>query len=380
MNPIQLLLLVLLLIYLLEGLFWVRRQAFGFQLSSSQKARLLRPDSPLGNAAASLVPQSSLPPLAPLLVVEAWPITIGSEGVLDQPLEVFQGKSRPQGGGNYLAFSEIKNARAEGKKIFINGKKFSLASSAKQAELLVDLLEQLTKAKPKARKEILKKAREESFSTKEISSRLQLLSAQGRSLAWFCNLQLFCLIVFTPSFFYLPQVAAYWREILVALLVLQLAIDFSFFRSFGKLFPGRKKERWFRFALIFLSPPAAVRARAFLARDLLAGFHPMAVAKVLLSQEKYRSFFAEAYRDLGFPMGPEPETEGAQKLLQQQRESLQRQCRKLSENVQQEEALAAPEPEEELSKAYCPRCHTQYRKEEGTCEDCQDVHLVLFKA
>jgi len=121
-----------------------------------------------------------------------------------------------------------------------------------------------------------------------------------------------------------------------------------------------------------LFPLAAARAHDLLAKEVLAGRHPLAVANVLMEQEARVSVEGVISRDLDHTL-PAKETlsEDAQAcvawFLQASMEAVDR--------LLPQSRPAAIIPEDAVS--YCPRCLEPFELPSGQCPDCHmDLHAA----
>lgn len=125
--------------------------------------------------------------------------------------------------------------------------------------------------------------------------------------------------------------------------------------------PGRKSA----VAITCLSPWASSRAADLLARPLLRGAHPVAVAEALLGSEDKKILAGELLRRALHPKAGEAvDSKAWQTWLKAQ-------------GYDFVALSAAPAPSQSTSSSYCPRCLAQYTHAEGICVDC-NVVLVGF--
>lgn len=132
--------------------------------------------------------------------------------------------------------------------------------------------------------------------------------------------------------------------------------------------------------LMVFSPPAGVRARAWLARDALALFNPVAVGAALQCEDDWTNLAAEAWRDLDHPVGPE--SPAVAKALAPARDHLKRSLRRLAKAKGVDTGLFEEPPAavDAGVSAYCPRCHELFRSVDGECADCPGVARVPMSA
>ena len=133
-------------------------------------------------------------------------------------------------------------------------------------------------------------------------------------------------------------------------------------------------------AMMSLAPPAAIRADDLAGRELFAGLHALAVARVACAEDDARALVATTLRALEYPLPGEGEPccEAAAWLRDAWRSTLHRW---VSEEYGSCAAfIGPPEPESERARAYCPRCHQQFYRAQAECPDCAGIALEPFAA
>jgi hypothetical protein len=111
--------------------------------------------------------------------------------------------------------------------------------------------------------------------------------------------------------------------------------------------------------------------------DALATFHPFVIANVLFKGNA-TNFYTDVVRDYLHPLpvndaAPEAK-EIADWFFSQSRDEAIHAFR--SKNTQlYAEIVKAPEWDKN-SKAYCPRCQSQFTRADGGCSDCLGINLI----
>jgi hypothetical protein len=159
-----------------------------------------------------------------------------------------------------------------------------------------------------------------------------------------------------------------WR-VAVVLLGISAAITLEFWTLHKRLFPEASSARFKSALTIMLSPIAAIRASDVIVRDLLGGFHPMAVAAVILPADEFRQVAGEQLRLNRFG---EPTSNWYRQNLGKLMERLI-----LEKKISLEELLR-PAQRDSGAVGYCPRCLAQYVKIPGACTDCGFGQVVRF--
>ena len=201
-----------------------------------------------------------------------------------------------------------------------------------------------------------------------IRARLEAHRTESQGLRWLANLLFVHLFVFAPVAAWSRGMVAIWPALLFPSLMLVGALGFEFRRAHSRLFPDDSFERRSRLSMILLSPLAAVRAGDALSRDLLAGFHPLAVGAVLGPRDAVADDARRTLHDLAAREGAEGATGPASRL----RRSLERM---LTRAGWPPAVLARPPEPAPGGRSFCPRCHEQYRLDAGECADCPGVAL-----
>jgi hypothetical protein len=358
MSELGSLFLVVLLVYLLQCVHWVSPGSTVFALNCRGGGKRNRHGfvwSAFGTSGFLAWP---LPPLTPIAVV-TWPLF----------------EPAPEGlwlGGqdhhwNSRSWSSLTITGTDSKVLCDGISAFK--GSEWQTARYAGLLQHVRRARESERGPILLGWLRQAMSTRRAARRVVAFARRSRWLRILANLQLALLFVALPLSFIKFGPAVLWR-VAVSLLVISAAITLEFWMVHKKLFPGAGSTR-FRAALtILLSPIAAIRAADIVARDLLAEYHPLAVAAAILPLEGFRQFAGEQFRLNRF--GDHP--------VKWYQENLG----KLMERVIREKGikpaeLLRPARRDSGSVAYCPRCLAQYVTRRSACSDCGFEGIVGFE-
>lgn len=153
-----------------------------------------------------------------------------------------------------------------------------------------------------------------------------------------------------------------WPALLAGHFALVLVIQGLFWRLHRRIYPEGRAERWTKVAAMFISPPEAMVAGYSLGRGLLAGQHPLAVAKAVCSPEDFRRLAELSVRG----------TLIAEPMVQ---ERLTKVLHTLGVDVA---ALLSTPDREPACASYCPRCLAQFTDAPTACPDCLAVAAVRF--
>lgn len=364
---------MLLLLHGVEGVLWVRRSATVFR-RRLRDYHLASTDGPFGNATHTFLLLSPLPPLAEMFVVEPWPLVLGEERVW--VLSAEGGAAEPPA---ERTAPEVAQAHSEAKAVHAKGL-LTQTSSAVLASGLAELLRGWAALPVAERASFTRSALEARFDRRALAARLTLLSQQTRRLAIVGNL--FPLILFGGlwAFFFLPGAAERWPVLLATLLLVLLFVWAETFLVHRRLYPKERGDRAMKMFMLVFSFPAAARAQAWLARDALADYHPLAVASVLLSGPRLETVARSFWLSLQHPLGTAPE--GAAADLSAARGHLSEAYRRILTEVgiDPAELERPPAPSNASARSYCPRCLEEYVEPSGPCPDCQSVERRSFGA
>lgn len=173
-----------------------------------------------------------------------------------------------------------------------------------------------------------------------------------------CNaLWLFVCIV-APAIVFRLGLAATWPELLIAGLTILAFLLVTFWWAHRTLYPNGVAERRSRTILMGVSPLGAIRAVDHLSGRLLAGVHPVVAAMVLCPRDETVRLARWLY------FVPDRRDDGLRRLLES--------------GGLWSDVVAPPGSGEAGTTAFCPRCHAQYIRPEGTCSDCAGIELVKW--
>lgn len=358
MRELATLFLIVLLVYLFQCLCWAPPSAQVFSLEpSGEKGRKKRGFlwSALKLAGHWANP---LPPLQPLMVV-AWPwFQPGPEA-----MQVAQDDATPVS----VAWEQLTLTRS-GSKLLCNGMVVS-QGGADQIKSHAEFLGKLKQARVKERKRLIEAWLRKATDAAAVEDRLKLFCHKSRWLDITVNLQFFLLFLIVPMAFFRFGSKALWPMV-AAVITTSVFIAWQSWRLHKRFFPGDGDARFKSVFGAVLSPINAIRAGDTLARDLLAGFHPLAVAGVVCGQQEFEAFAGEQLRANKFGRL------GTNWYEEQLQLALARMLQK--RGVDPARLLAAPERETNCV-LYCPRCRAQYTKPREDCADCGYGELLKFE-
>lgn len=382
MNDLELLFLVLAVVYTWECACWARRGSVVFLTWLGRRWRAVHPGTVLGNQHGGFVFAPPFPPLGTVLAGNPFPLSLSPEGVLAYVAPSVKPEWRPVQTGRFFRFADIRDTRAKGNRVLVNGELLLRVAPPRFALYIANCLRELNSLPIEKRADRIQAVFRGHFDIKAIETRRREFDERSRALRWAGNALFVYLFVAAPVVISYVGLRASWIALLAGLLALTTTSAILFRRAHLKLYPDAEEERFSQCLTILLSPVTAVRARDALSRPLLETFHPLAIAQVLCSPEEVRDTARQTLLETRFPAQPAcPTTSpGAESTEQQSREVLLVVVETfLKENkIAPEELIKPPTPLDKSCLAYCPRCRTQFTAKEGTCADCGGLALVAF--
>lgn len=374
MSDRESLLCVLVALYLVECLFWVKRGGVVFRTWLGRRWGYV-PDGELArNDHGGLHWSWPLPPLGEVLVCRGFPFSFGPQGILAFKSECLHSNGRPQQSGRLVRWDDIHSISVSGKKLLVNGELFWSGDSVHSPWMAAEWLKMVTPLPADQRLAKLEESLSRSYDRSAFKSRLSELRTQIGWLNRWCTCFLIYIFGVVPwvvsRFDWLP--ALYW--LVPAMLVQTGWIAFRFVRAHRQLFPGATEER-FKLGLIYaLAPAGSSRACDPLTRGALEAFHPWCAAAELLTPTEFERLARGAWRDLNFPRFPEcvsgePDAIAIEAWFRKR--SLQALESLLTEiGLDSADWLRPPQATEGSHTQYCPRCHAQFTADAGTCSEC----------
>ncbi len=359
--------LVLAALYLLECVAWSGARTFLFLSGWWGHWKLGRPSAQGGKGTPRLA--FPLPPMGWAFVTEVWPFSLSPDGLSPVVLAAPNpGKRRKSAAGSVFPWAEAAHFPWPGK---------ADAAFAKAWKRVVD---SVATAEAPNREGVIKSAILQALDVKGVQDRLLRFRERTGALRTLGNI-LFCwwfLMVPLAAMRFgiaVPGPTVLVAPVLVALGgLLQWIAAFLFFRLHRKMTPGDALERWQHAVLVALVPTHAIRAVQLLARDWLAGFHPLAVAFATLPREKAVAFAASVWRDAVHPLAPDGDPAAAAAAVWFHEHAYRPAVQTLleRENIAPATLLAGPSD----APAWCPRCLAVFQNAGSTCPDCDGVPLV----
>lgn len=382
MSDLQLLFLVLAALYGWECAAWLRRGSVAFTTWIGRSWRAQHPGALLGNQRGGFIFAAPLPPLGTLLTATPFPLSLSPEAALAFVATNVNPGWRANQSGHWLALDALREARADRKKLLVNGEVWCVAPSSSHARFVAGRVLQVARLKPPEREKAIRELVAASLDTKAVEKRWQEFRRESRHLRWLSNALVVYVFAIVPAVVWFVGLRLSWLGLLVGLLALGTATATLFHRAHRALYPDAEDERFTHTLTIALSPVNAMRAHDALSRPLLETSHPLAAARVFMRSAGFQNLARSVLLDLRNPALPlcpvnAAAARGAEafsrQVLHEAIEDLLRQS-----GVDPDDLCRAPKPADETCRAYCPRCHAQFTKSTGRCADCGGLALAAF--
>ncbi|MSU59315.1 MAG: hypothetical protein EXS35_14290 [Pedosphaera sp.] len=382
MSDVQLLFVVLAVLYGWECACWLRRGSVAFSSWFGRGWQLFHPGALIGNQRGGFIFAAPLPPLGWFVTANQFPLSLSSDGVLAFVATNVNPAGRAAQSGRFIAWNDVRQVRARGRKVLVNGEVFLSLFSLSRANQLAEDLQRLAKLKPAQREPAIAELLRDTLDAKTVERRWQEALPPAKPVRLLSNVLFVYLVAFAPVLIWQFGLRATWLNLLLGLLALTATTAFFFRRAHFQLFPKAGDERFTHTLTILLAPVTATRAHDALLRPLFESFHPLAPAKVLLAEKDFREFARRVLLDLRHPALPvcpdeKPEVKATElhgrNALRAAAEKFLKQA-----GLEPDSLCRAPAPLDESCRAYCPRCEAQFTSADGQCADCGGLALVKF--
>ena len=373
MSPLATLFVAALALYFIECVIVVPDEALVLVEARRGRWRIARIGFALGAMARRLV---LLPPYAPhaaALVLPAWKGALAPGGFLWR-----DGQTE-----RVVSYDEVRDIGAADSSIRWGSRRLSL-DSPRRASWLADALASVCNAPKGARAPVLDATLVALTDGERVRARVAELRRASR---W---TRRFGLALFAHLFFIWPATVAWlgirliWPVLLGELVLLVTLVCWSYVRARRTLEGPQGPRDPALLLTLMLSPPAAARASAVLARDLLGDVHPVVVALHLCDPRDASTLAAQARREARFGTA-NVEMPGTRAVDARAIEDWfnarwrERLDQSIAATIGLSSVPGAP-PRDGASAAYCPRCWTQYARATGACGECDGVALSAFDA
>ena len=379
MIEFWLLVAVLLILYAAECLVWVRAGAVAFRLWSNS-ARALDVVTEL-----RISPRSTVAFVFPfvfrneIIVLFPLPILLSPQGIALDPM-LISGAVRDE----FWAFEDIRLIASDERKIVINQRTFFVSSSESEAVATVEFLRRLKNKPHSERKAQIEKEIARRLDPKLAEAGLKAFLDRTFTLSLSSLALLIFVFILSPIGVRLFGLGATWRYLLGFLIFNVLLIIWDFYQANRELFGPEKTIPWSDIFTILLSPPAALRATKYLAKNFAFEHHPLALAAARCSTEDFRALASITLRQLLYSADSGGDNGASNDPAANSREWFRNAFRTAVVEVVKDrgqnpdDLIADPLRESSNVQSYCPRCLSQFLILEGVCTDCNGISLRRF--
>jgi hypothetical protein len=382
MSDHEQLLLVIVVIYLTDCVFWASRCAVVFRDSFLAGAfAVLHPSTYVGHDRGGIVWRNPLPPFGTTMICPARPVSVTPEHAFAYTAASALFGGRPEHPERIVALDEVKSVTVDAKDVLVNGKLFARTDSGVFARHLAESLDRLARLPMAERAGAIEAEIEASLDTTQIEARLVEFDRATSTLRLVCTCVFFLLFLLLPWVVFRDQFSVYWKHLLIGLVLGMVVIGVLYLRIHRALYPDDRAGRRGGLAMMLLVPPAAIRACDELSRNLVAGFDALAVARVACNKETFSRMAGRLLRDLTHPALPVCSADDPEKLATEARHRaglLRHYVRFLEREGERVDELMGPPDPDDGAVSYCPRCHEQFTIPGGECRNCGGIPLVAF--
>jgi len=343
-----------------------------FKRSIRGRWRVSLPPSPV-TSIYRVVVEGLLPQLGSVFVAEPAPPLISLSGVC-----CFLGRA-DTGSAKYIDFAHAEPFLSKDCTVSSGSEVVCFSGTAQQAQLLSELLGKVKASDSTDRDALITADLCRMLDTRRAAQRWRAYQKASGFLSlgsWtmFGTLvALFAMLVL----FRFQAVAAWPLAVLILVVIPHTA--YVFYRVHLIFFRRKGEDRWKQIVLMFLTPPACIRASDFIAHELFAGFHSLAVSRVLLNDVESRGFAARTLREMMYPLDIDDHNTSCvaaewakAKWMTVVWEWMEH------EFGDPRQLIDTPRKANAGCVCYCPRCLTQYLFLRGFCSDCPGVTVKPF--
>jgi hypothetical protein len=362
------------LFYAFECIVWGNKGDTCFRSFSGKAWTIAMPLKFLEGAKTSLILLFPFPPLGMLLPVYLPRIAFSPEGLsnyFDESVDAPPGRSPA-----HYAYEQIENVAVQGPDILINGRPFARAHSKAEARELRDFIVKIKSGRHKDREHLIVDRIREQISGSRITETIDDCFGQTTWLFTLSNVLWVLLILVIPIALYVYGFSRIVLIFLAAALLLHLAITEMTFQKRRTIYGV---SDYSLLARLLPSPFNSIRSVDLLAKELLAKFHPFAVAAAVLPQEAFLRYARGRLAWIRHPIYDPDMPERARDIDRWFKDRLtEGMAGLITEKGIEVDDLRFPEniDKETGYRAFCPRCHCLYTQQEGMCGDCANTRLV----
>ena len=375
LGPLAELYILLIIVYLIDCIRWVGRASVCLRSFVPGSWHFVAPWQIATQWRRALAFTAPWPPLGALHVIDGLPVLMGPEGITFADPHP-GGWSRPGASSLHVPWSEVSRVKLVDGELCVDGKPRVVLGTRRMANSLSALLSELAEARPARRPALIEKYLEKRWDTSEIRARRRVWRTWGTPLGVASNL-LFVAVFGGTGAVLFTSLGRYWLFVLAAGVLLWLVTAVMWHLAAIRVLPPGIRPSWGRFVLTVITPVSLVRGADEIRAELYGELEPGAVALEYLSGDALRQYARWTVAELMFPLEPADGPAAAQALrdeewLRQKRLDLARTAfarANVDLDTQREVVPTGG------TRAWCPRCQTQYAVPAPTCSNCPGVPL-----
>ena len=381
MSDEQTLFLVLVLLYLSDCVVWARQGAVALTDKIGTGRFGIAALEILSNHHGRAMALNPLSPLSTAFLCQAWPISLSPEGICSYAVRGIDDAGPLGNACRAIRWEDAVSVRTESNDVLIGGERLVRCSSREPAVSLAARIAEIAGMGEDERSEAIRHGLAETLDAGRIAERIEETRRETSVL------RPLCVALFLLMFIGSPWVVSQhgFLRAIIALLSLGLPIHVAIlafsWRAHRRLCPVSREERWQHLIMMLLCPPMAARVVDIVSRHALGLFHPIATAHALCAPDAFREFAKRMLLRLRYPLGSEQLAPEALAIETWFREETMHAIETFLRE-QEIDPIALCElrlPDDAAYRAYCPRCHSGFLRDEGECPDCPGVRLAQIE-
>ncbi|MBN1867908.1 hypothetical protein JW916_11510 [Candidatus Sumerlaeota bacterium] len=378
MSDEQTLLLVLVLLYLSDCLVWVRRGAAALVTHTGWGRFRIAGIEILSNHRGRAMALNPLSPLSTAFVCQGSPVSLSPDGACSHAAQGIDDLG-PTGSEpvSVAPWKDAADTRTQSNDLLIGAERFARCSSRGLALSLARRISEIAGLPETEREEAIQGDLARALDSGRVAERIEETRNATRVLRPLCAVLFLFLFLVSPVAVWQHGFARAIVPLLVFGLPLHVAVLALFYRAHLRLHPAVREERWQHLVTMLLCPPMAARAADIVSRHALDLFHPIAVARALCDADDFAAFAKQLLLHLRYPLGAERLEPEARAVVEWSRETTVAAIETFlrDKEIDPEALCELRLPPDAAYRAYCPRCHSGFLRDDGECPDCPGVRL-----
>jgi hypothetical protein len=377
-----LLFLVLSLIYLTECFLWLGEHSIAFVAFCGRRWEHKKPNEMFRASTGGIIILNPFPPLGKALCSHLPPLSISPKGICVGNSQVFAHGEVHRHESTAILFQEMSSIKAIDRDVFVNNSRFLKCKTSQQAAKLSALLNSLLESTEESRNENIQQFWTEQFDCMSAKVRFNEAFHQITQLKILCNSLFFYLFLFAPALVLYTMSTRILIAIGLGMLIIAIRISIEYYVSHKRIFPAAKEERIINLIKMIFCPPASVRACDLVTENLLADWNPLVIGHLLLSPDGFLALATRTLRNFQYPVADDSADEQVRAIRKWHDHALSSIVFKylVREANLKGDLLSPPIPEDDNVRSYCPRCLSQFTREQGACPSCGGIDLLPFSA